>query len=321
MPTAQQTPDLTASALRYDTGRLANGIYTNDCMGFSVAIPSGWNLLKLPGDTETAVIGSHTPDGSIALLTINSHSDSPPGTGIVLMARDIKGFNGTAREYVTLAAQSLADKDPLRRKVLRSGYAVMYGGRQFYRSDYKQNLTNGGDLYLSYAFTIFRGHLLGGILSARSQAETEGAASALQHISFAPDQTEPACVEGDNSQTGRVMGVVGVVGGVPRNSGGPLRVRVSWKVAAGLLIKKVDPQYPEEARKAGVQGDVRLQIGVSKEGDVEPNITVVSGDSKLVPAALDAVKDWKFKPYLLNGQPAAIDTSVVITFDPLVAAQ
>ena len=110
--------------------------------------------------------------------------------------------------------------------------------------------------------------------------------------------------------------MVGVIGAVSSGAKAS-RVRVSRNVAQGLLVKKVDPQYPEDARKAGVQGPVLLSIVVSKEGNVEANINVISGDPKIVPAALDAVKNWKFKPYLLNGQPMEMETTVSIKFDPL----
>ena len=93
----------------------------------------------------------------------------------------------------------------------------------------------------------------------------------------------------------------------------PLRVRVSQGVSAGLLVKRVNPEYPKELRKKGIQGPVTLKILISREGDVS-QVTLVSGDPALAPGAIEAVKQWKYKPYLLQGQPVQVETTVQINF-------
>jgi periplasmic protein TonB len=93
----------------------------------------------------------------------------------------------------------------------------------------------------------------------------------------------------------------------------PQRVRVSQGIAIRLLEKKVNPKYPEDARQAGVQGTVVLRILVSKAGEVS-KIELISGDQMLAPAAIEAVRQWKYKPYLLNGNPVEVDTTVQVNF-------
>jgi TonB family protein len=93
----------------------------------------------------------------------------------------------------------------------------------------------------------------------------------------------------------------------------PQRVRVSSGVAAGLIETKVDPIYPPLARQARIQGVVVLQILISKTGDVE-NMQLISGHPMLAPAAIEAVKQWKYKPYLLNGDPVEVETQVQVNF-------
>jgi len=93
----------------------------------------------------------------------------------------------------------------------------------------------------------------------------------------------------------------------------PQRVRVSSGVAQGLLIKKVDPEYPREAREQHIQGMVVLKVEISKEGDVV-KLELISGDPVLAPAAIQAVKQWKYKPYLLNGVAVIVETQVSIAF-------
>ena len=123
----------------------------------------------------------------------------------------------------------------------------------------------------------------------------------------------------------------GVPGGIPGGSAGgviggilagqmaapkvaiPQRVRVSQGVSTGLLIKKVTPNYPQLAKQARIQGTVVLQAEISKEGTIQ-NLQLISGHPMLAPAAIEAVKQWRYKPYLLNGEPVAVETQVVVNF-------
>jgi len=93
----------------------------------------------------------------------------------------------------------------------------------------------------------------------------------------------------------------------------PNRVRISSSVMEGLVISKVSPTYPPSARQARIQGAVVLRVHINKSGDVE-SMQLVSGHPMLAPAAIEAVKQWKYKPYLLNGEPIAVETSVTVNF-------
>src|SRR6267143_1583552 len=120
----------------------------------------------------------------------------------------------------------------------------------------------------------------------------------------------------------------GVPGGIPGGSMGgvlssanaaipkvatPQRVRVSTGVATGLLIKKVTPNYPQLAKQARIQGTVVLQAEISKDGTIQ-NLQLISGHPMLAPAAIEAVRQWRYKPYLLNGEPVAVETTVQVNF-------
>lgn len=104
-------------------------------------------------------------------------------------------------------------------------------------------------------------------------------------------------------------GVIGV--GDPAHP--PQRIRVSSGVLQGLLASKVQPEYPADARDQRIQGEVRLQVTVDREGNVA-NIQVISGHPSLAPAAIEAVKQWKYRPYLLNGNPIEVLSQVVVNF-------
>jgi protein TonB len=88
---------------------------------------------------------------------------------------------------------------------------------------------------------------------------------------------------------------------------------VSQGVSQGLLYKKVATVYPPSALRMRVEGRVELMATVSKNGDIT-QVKVLSGDSQLSKSAVDAVRQWKYKPYLLNGEPVEIQTQVTINF-------
>jgi periplasmic protein TonB len=90
-------------------------------------------------------------------------------------------------------------------------------------------------------------------------------------------------------------------------------VRVSQGVMEGLLLKRVNPHYPAQAMQMRIQGTVQLQATISKEGNIT-NLKVVSGDGILSRTAQEAVKQWKYKPYYLNGEPVEIQTQILVNF-------
>ncbi len=91
----------------------------------------------------------------------------------------------------------------------------------------------------------------------------------------------------------------------------PQRVRVEESVMRALRIKRVDPAYSSSARSARIQGAVALQIQINKSGGIQ-DIALLSGHPMLAPAALEAVKQWQYKSYVLNGEPVEVETTVTL---------
>jgi protein TonB len=90
-------------------------------------------------------------------------------------------------------------------------------------------------------------------------------------------------------------------------------INISQGVSQGLLLKKVQPQYPRNALAMHVEGAVELMATISTTGNITA-VKVVSGEQLLTKVAVDAVKQWKYKPYLLNGEPVEIQTQVTVNF-------
>jgi len=90
-------------------------------------------------------------------------------------------------------------------------------------------------------------------------------------------------------------------------------MNVSQGVSQGLILKKIAPSYPPTALRLRVEGPVDLLATISKKGDIS-GVKILSGDRTLARAAVDAVKRWKYKPYLLDGSPVEIQTQITVNF-------
>jgi TonB family protein len=95
----------------------------------------------------------------------------------------------------------------------------------------------------------------------------------------------------------------------------PEMKQVSPEVAQELLVHRVNPQYPAEARQRHIQGPVVLQAEISREGRVQ-KLKVISGDSALTESAMQAVRRWRYRPYSEEGRPIAMQTTITVNFTP-----
>jgi protein TonB len=125
-----------------------------------------------------------------------------------------------------------------------------------------------------------------------------------------------------NTNTGGVFGGLpgqGIIGGggpalpPPPKAATPARIKQGGNVTAASILSQTRPLYPPLARQARIQGNVVLHAIIDKEGKVA-QLEVVSGHPLLVQAALDAVKQWRYKPTQLNGDPVEVDTTITVTF-------
>ncbi|PYX07169.1 MAG: hypothetical protein DMG88_15640 [Acidobacteria bacterium] len=90
-------------------------------------------------------------------------------------------------------------------------------------------------------------------------------------------------------------------------------LKVSQGVSQGMLIKRVQPVYPSSAKQMRLEGTVQLMASITKDGRIS-SVKQLSGDAILGRAAIDAVRQWKYKPYFLNGEPVEIQTQITVNF-------
>ncbi len=93
----------------------------------------------------------------------------------------------------------------------------------------------------------------------------------------------------------------------------PKAVRLSRGVTEGLLIHRVTPVYPKMAIMTRQQGTVLLQAEIGRDGTIQ-NLRVISGPPMLINSAMDAVKQWRYRPYLLNNEPVEVETQITVNF-------
>ncbi len=121
----------------------------------------------------------------------------------------------------------------------------------------------------------------------------------------------PALNVASDSADKAISGLVDTPATVP--SAGLQTLKVSQGISQGLLVKKVAPVYPPQAVQMHVQGSVQMLASISKDGNIS-DVKLISGDALLARAAMDAVKQWKYKPYYLDGQPMEIQTQITVNF-------
>jgi protein TonB len=93
----------------------------------------------------------------------------------------------------------------------------------------------------------------------------------------------------------------------------PSRIRIAGAVQNANLLKQVAPVLPESTIQAGISGTVAMQVIIAKDGTVQ-NIQLLSGHPLLVGPAIEAVRQWLYRPTLLNGEPVEVTTTINVTF-------
>ncbi len=196
------------------------------------------------------------------------------------------------KQYLELLASNMQSKKEGKQKGDVSQFTI--AGHDFYRADFEYR--QGIDHHTSVCASI-KDYMLHWNIVGLSKQAIETAVSTLNSMTASPPPTIPA----------ELQPTPGKDQNLPRN------VRVSPGLTAGLLIKKVTPDYPSEAKYAHIQGSVLMRAFINKTGDVV-DLEVISGPIDLVVSAVNAVRKWKYRPYLLDGNPVAVETQIVVNY-------
>jgi len=132
--------------------------------------------------------------------------------------------------------------------------------------------------------------------TANAVADADATAPSLEGITAAATPALPKLIGENRAPTPKLQSV-----------------KVSQGVSQGLLINQVQPVYPPSAVRIKREGAVERRATISTRGDIT-TVKVVSGDPLLAPAAVEAVKQWKYRPYLLNDTPVEMQTPITVKF-------
>ena len=127
-----------------------------------------------------------------------------------------------------------------------------------------------------------------------------------------PEQAPAATSIATGTSTSALSGIVNT-NAINAQKAPQETLRISQGVSQGLVVKRVQPLYPPQARQIRLEGKVELQANISKSGSIS-SVKQLSGDPVLGRAAMDAVRQWKYKPYFLNGEPVEVETQVTVNF-------
>ncbi len=271
-----------------ETGKVAGNVYTNDYFRFTYTIPEGWTVRT---DELAAKLGKSTTK---ALLYATKSPDSY--ASVAVTSRD---FNRAAPPDAQAFLDAL-QADAVKKGGQPIGARWLYnlGARTFIRQDID---LGSASHYLGYVVGMARNYGLVFTIQADSSVELGALVRTITEAKFVPDWSTgvPAgqgCAETSPDVAGRAQ-----------------RVKVARAVQEGLLVKRVQPQYPVPARMAHVQGAVVVGAIIGCDGALR-EMSVISGPPMLVKPAMEALSQWKYKPYMLNGKPVQVETTITTVF-------
>jgi TonB family protein len=172
---------------------------------------------------------------------------------------------------------------------------------------YRPTLANGDPVRVDTTISVVY------TLEGKNPSNADGSGSA-SHVPGSSPELSPAPSQGAQEEAATQS----PAGATPERNAATQkpklkRVRVGGAVAAANLVHQVTPDYPKDAKKKHISGTVLLRATIGHDGTIE-SLEYVSGPPELTTSAMDAVKQWRYKPTLLNGDPVEVDTMISVVF-------
>jgi TonB family protein len=273
-------------------GTFRDNAYSNDYFGIYYPVSRDWvretDLMRGKLASEGNTRGTY-----VLLAAVHIPQDTSPlraDSSFTVLAVNRTGAQD-CKQYLELLASNMQSKKEGKQKGDVSQFTI--AGHDFYRADFEYR--QGIDHHTSVCASI-KDYILHWNIVGLSKQAIETAVSTLNSMTSSPP-TIPA----EPQPTPR------------KDQNLPRNVRVSPGITTGLLIKKVIPDYPSEAKYAHIQGSVLMRAVINKTGDVV-DLEVISGPIDLVVSAVNAVRKWKYRPYLLDGNPVTVETQIVVNY-------
>ena len=262
-----------------DSGSVQANVYTNDSLGLTWQFPQEW-ITQSPS-TKPQAGRSHI------LLDLVAGKDG--SAGIV-----VEDFRDTPRFW---AGYGDSLKEMLNKKDWdtfgQRGYRTLGDGVDAVEDHFKSR--NTPVTYLAVICGGLRGYELKFMMQASTPERLDEIAKALTGVRVRADFSSGEKLE------------------LLANGSRPRRARVSESVSQSLIKRELKPEYPSEARKNKIHGSVVMLAHISAMGHVQ-DLYVKEGDPVLATAAVRAVSQWEYRPYLLNGEPMSVETQITVAF-------
>jgi hypothetical protein len=282
-------------------GSLVGSHYENRMYGFSVDIPPSWQVAGK--QTQEHATASAAANDILFLVLERDSRSGDPGAIIVVKGEKFSGTPSVSAEKVKSYSQDFAQRTTA--QILKGPFLINVGGIDMFRGDLL--LTGSGqNQYLALLAVGIRDRILVFQISSSSREHMEEAAGLLvSAVKFLPEFSLP----GGELDTSKPV------------------VNPSAGVMDGLVLKRVPPLLPEEARKAHARGSVTLYAEISRQGKVQ-RLWIVDFDEALrVPsseaamwngwlgyAAGEAVRQWTYRPYVVDGRPVRVNVHIVVSY-------
>lgn len=274
-------------------GLFRDNAYTNDYFAIYYPLSRDWVVDTHVMRSKLAAEGN--AQGTYVLLAaVHIPQDTSPlkaDSSFTVLALGGTGTPGPddCRHDLESVASDLRSRKEGQQKGDVAQFSV--SGFDFYRGDFE--LRHGVD-HRTVLCTAVKGFLVQWNIGGWSKQAIETAVSTLNSITAMPPKPPQPQATTESPKVGA-------------------QVKVNQGVSAGLLIKKAPPVYPMEARNAHIQGTVRLSAVINKNGDIA-DLEILDGPIELVVSAVNAVRKWKYRPYLLMGNPVAVQTEITVNY-------
>ncbi len=276
-------------------GTFGSDAYSNDYFGILYPLSRDWvretDLMRSKIASEGESKGTY-----LLLAAVHIPQDTEPlraDSEFTVLAVDRSGvpLPDECKQYMDAVANDLHSRKEGQQKGGVSQFTL--AGHDFYRGDFE--FRHGID-HRTFLCASIKDYRLQWNIAGWSKQAIETAVATLQSITPLPPAAplQPMSASTADPEVSQ-------------------RVKVASGVSTGLLIKKVIPVYPTDAKYAHIQGTVRLRAVINKTGDVA-DLEVINGPIELVVSAVNAVRKWKYRPYLLMGEPVAVQTEIVVNY-------
>jgi TonB family protein len=272
-------------------GTFHDGAYVNDYFGIYYPLSRDWvretNLVRSKIAAERNRRGTYVLLAAVHIPHTHASLRADSSFNVLAVSRPGASAQDCKQSLEAMGSELESRKEGGQKGDLTQ---LTIAGHDFYRGDFEYRL---GTNHVTTLCTPVKDYLLRWNIAGWSKQAIEIAVSTLNSMTPAPPPNLPPAAAVDTDH--------------------PKRVHVAAGVSTGLLIKKVQPIYPPEAMGARIEGTVRLMAVINKAGDVV-DLEVVDGPLELVVSAVDAVRQWKYRPYLMDGAPVDVQTEVVVNY-------